>query len=319
MRRTAASAGPTPVQVVPGEFDGRNLLTVDVEDYFHANGLAVDPTRWNRLPRRVESNTRRLLELLAEIDAPATFFVLGWVAERHPELVREIHAAGHEVASHGYGHRLAYEQDSIAFRDDVARARAILEDLIGAPVVGYRAPSFSLRSDQTWAFEILHDTGHRYDSSVYPVRGARYGDPDAERRIHHIRLADGRSMLEIPPSCLPVGRRNLPVAGGGYFRFFPGAFTRWAIRRLNERERMPAVVYVHPWEIDPEQPRLPSRRLDGFRHYLNLHRTAARLTALAEHFRFVPIRDLIGAEVAAPALTPAYGSRVMGHAAEGAA
>jgi len=280
-------------------FDGRNLLTIDVEDYFHANGLAVDRARWDELPGRVEHNTRRLLALLSEHDVAATFFVLGWVAERYPRLVREIHAAGHEVASHGYGHPLVDELDSSAFREDVHRARQLLQELIGAPVVGYRAPSFSLRSDQRWAFETLRATGHLYDSSVYPVRGARYGDPTADRRVHRIELSDGDGLTEIPPSCLRLGRMNLPVAGGGYFRFFPFRFTRRAIRTLNERERMPAVVYLHPWEIDPEQPRLPTRRIDAFRHYLNLDRTEQRLSRLLQTFDFTTIRAAVGLEPAA--------------------
>ena len=273
-----------------------NLLTIDVEDYFHANGLESHVFRadWDDFPGRVEHNTRRMLKQLDRHDVHATFFVLGWVAARYPELVREIHAAGHEVASHGWDHRLVYEQTPAEFEADVSRAKSLLEDLTGAPVYGYRAPSFSIVPRSWWALEILARTGHVYDSSVYPVQRARYGVPDANRHIHTI-LDPGEhheGLLEVPPPSVRLLGRTWPVAGGGYFRFYPLWVTRAALRRMNRQEDRPGVVYLHPWEIDPEQPRLPGTFINRWRHYLNLHRTEARLERLLWDTEFVSIAEL---------------------------
>lgn len=275
----------------------RNLLTFDLEDYFHATGLrdAVDPLQWDRLPGRVEYTTRRLLRILAEHGVTATFFALGWVANRYPDLVREIVAAGHELASHGWSHELVYEQTLERFRDDLLRTKELLEDVGGRPVLGYRAPCFSVTDRNRWALEVVAETGHRYDASIYPTRRRRYGDPSCPPEIHRpLRPAwDHAGLWEVPATVVRVLGRNVPVAGGGYFRFFPYRVTRAAIRHLNRRSR-PAVVYLHPWEIDPDQPRLRgASAADSWRHYLNLDRTEARLRRLLRDFEFGPVVEAI--------------------------
>ncbi len=270
-----------------------NLLTIDVEDYFHANGLQSHVGRddWNLMPGRVESNTRRLLALLDSHEVQATFFVLGWVAARYPELVRDIHARGHELASHGWDHELVYNQTPGEFERDVTRTKGFLEDLTGAAVYGYRAPSFSIVPQSWWALKILARTGHIYDSSVYPVQRQRYGVPNARADIHAVLEADGEGpgLLEVPPPSVRLFGRNWPVAGGGYFRFYPLWVTRAALRRMNAHHDRPGVVYLHPWEIDPDQPRLPGTAINRWRHYLNLKHTAARLDRLMRDFDFVPV------------------------------
>lgn len=275
-----------------------NMLTVDVEDYFHANGLRVPRSRWAQMPGRVEYTTRRILALFAEAGVHATFFVLGWVAERHPALVREIVTAGHELASHGWSHRLVYEQDPLDFESDVRRTRELLEDLGGVRVLGYRAPSFSITPRSAWAPARLRAAGYRYDSSVFPVQRSRYGDPTSPRHVHWILDPEDHApgLLEVPPSTVRVCGRNVAVAGGGYFRFWPLAITEWAVRRLNA-ERLPAVVYVHPWEIDPDQPHVQTGALDSFRHYLNLDRTETRLRSLLGGHRFAPVADVLAPQL----------------------
>lgn len=274
-----------------------NLLTIDVEDYFHANGLQshVDRAEWTAMPGRVEYNTRRLLDLLHTHDVRATFFILGWVAARYPELVREIHAAGHELASHGWDHELVYNQSPGEFEQDVSRTKGFLEDLTGAAVHGYRAPSFSIVRRSWWALEILARTGHVYDSSVYPIRRKRYGVPDARADIHTILepSAEHPGLLEVPPPSIRLLGRNWPLAGGGYLRFYPLWITRAAVRRMNEHDERPCVVYLHPWEIDPDQPRLPSTAINRWRHYLNLDRTEQRLARLLRDFEFMPVAELL--------------------------
>lgn len=275
-----------------------NMLTVDVEDYFHANGLAVPRSRWAEMPGRVEYTARRLLGLLAEAEVRATFFVLGWVAERYPGLVHDIVGAGHELASHGWSHRLVYEQDPTDFETDVRRTRELLEDLGGVQVLGYRAPSFSITPRSPWAPARLRAAGYRYDSSVFPVRRSRYGDPASPRQAHWILDPDDHApgLLEVPPSAVRVCGRNIAVAGGGYFRFWPLAFTEWAIRRLNQ-EQLPAMMYVHPWEIDPDQPHVQTDALNSFRHYLNLDRTEGRLRRVLRNHRFAPVADVLASQL----------------------
>lgn len=269
-----------------------NALTVDVEEYFHPNAMdgAVDPSEWDSLPRRVEECTHRLLDMLSEHGVRATFFVLGWVAERFPGLVGEIAGRGHEVACHGFAHRLAYRLGPERFRTDAERARGVLEDRLGRRVEGFRAASYSITSASLWALDALIDLGFAYDSSIFPVRHDLYGIPDFSRVPVRVRRAGGE-ILEFPPSTVRLAGRNWPVAGGGYFRLLPYRLTRLAIRRLNRRERLPAMVYVHPWEIDPEQPRLPAGRGARFRQYTNLSRTESRLRRLLADFRFAPIRE----------------------------
>ena len=272
-----------------------NAMTIDVEDYFHVSAFqdTVPRSDWDRLESRVVGNTERLLALFRQYDVRATFFVLGWVAERYPSLVRQIAQAGHELASHGYWHRLIYEQSPAEFREDLRKSRETITAAAGVSVSGYRAPSFSITPRSLWALEIIREEGFLYDASVYPIRHDRYGLPNAPRHFHTLEQAAG-SLLECPGSTARLAGVNLPVGGGGYFRLLPYAWTRWGISRLNEREGQPAVFYLHPWEIDPEQPRLPSSRLSRFRHYTNLEATHARLTRLLEEFRFAPLGDLVG-------------------------
>lgn len=272
-----------------------NALTIDVEEYFHPNAMddAVSPEEWDGLPHRVEDNTRRVLDLLGEHGVRATFFVLGWVAERWPGLVREIQRGGHEVACHGFAHRLVYKLGPVAFRDDVARAKRCLEDCLGTPVNGFRAASWSIVSSTLWALEILIEEGFRYDSSIFPIRHDIYGIPGFSRFPVRVRAAAGE-IVEIPPSTVRVFGTNLPVGGGGYFRIFPYAVTRWAIRRLNDREQRPALIYFHPWELDEDQPRLRAGRLARFRQYANIRRTRPRLHRLLDELRFAPLMEAIG-------------------------
>lgn len=271
-----------------------NAMSVDVEDYFHVSALAsVAPRdRWEAFERRVEANTERLLAIFSECRVTATFFVLGWVAERHGSLVRTITDAGHELASHGYGHDLVYDLTPARFREDVARTKALLEDTSGTEVLGYRAPSFSITEQSLWALDALIAEGYRYDSSVFPVRHDRYGIPGADPGLHVIERRAGR-IVEVPPATARLAGMRLPAAGGGYFRLLPYGWTRWGIARLNTVEQRPAVFYVHPWELDPGQPQLPARGLSRFRHYHNLAQTEPRLRRLLNEFAFGTVSDLV--------------------------
>lgn len=233
----------------------RNAMSIDVEDYFQVSAFAPYIRRedWNGLECRVERNIERILALLAEKNVKATFFTLGWIAERYPQVVKAILAGGHELASHGYGHERASDLSPTAFLDDISRAKKMLEDLGGVPVVGYRAPSFSIGKGNLWAFDVLREAGYRYSSSVYPIAHDHYGMPDSPRFAYPVR----EGLLEIPVTTVRMGSRNLPSSGGGYFRLLPYALSRWMIRRVNETDGEPAVFYFHPWEIDSEQPRIP--------------------------------------------------------------
>jgi polysaccharide deacetylase family protein (PEP-CTERM system associated) len=262
-----------------------NALTVDVEDYFQVSALAphIPRTDWDSIPCRVERNVERILALLAEANASATFFTLGWIAERYPSMVRRIVAAGHELASHGYGHLRIHEQNESEFSQDIRRAKSLLEDIAGTEVKGYRAPSFSIGRSTLWAFKAIAEAGYRYSSSVYPVRHDLYGMPDAPRFPYRPR----ENLLEIPVTTTPVLGRNLPAGGGGYFRLLPYAVSRALIRRVNALEARPAVFYFHPWEIDAEQPRIRGTSLKTrFRHYVNLQRTERRLCRLLRDFQW---------------------------------
>jgi polysaccharide deacetylase family protein (PEP-CTERM system associated) len=277
-----------------------NAMTVDVEDYFQVSAFddAVPRSSWESRDSRVCGNTERMLDLFAQADIKATFFVLGWVAERFPGLVRRIVGEGHELASHGYGHHLVYSQTRKEFRDDLRRARAVLESAGGCPVMGYRAPSYSIVRESLWALDVLIEEGYVYDSSIYPVRHDRYGIPDWTRDVHQIERAGG-SIWELPGSTVRLAGSNLPIGGGGYFRLLPYAWTRHGIRRLNGEGR-PAIFYLHPWEIDPEQPRIAATRLSTFRHYRNLAQTEGRLRRLIGEFPFGRVTDVL-ANVAEPA------------------
>lgn len=276
------------------EQDPVNALTVDVEEYFQVEAFAdkIPVEHWADWDSRVERNTHRLLDLFAKFGVKGTFFILGWVAKHHPGLIREISLAGHEIACHGYFHRLIRNQRREDFREDIRAAKMLLEEITGRPVEGYRAPTYSITIQTLWALEILVEEGFRYDSSIFPVHHDRYGIPDAKRFPYVVRSAAGE-ILEFPPSTVRMGGQNFPVAGGGYFRWLPYELFRWGIRRINQRERQSSIFMIHAWEIDPEQPVLPGSRLNILRHRANLHRTESRLERLLGDFRFAPAREVL--------------------------
>jgi polysaccharide deacetylase family protein (PEP-CTERM system associated) len=264
-----------------------NAMSCDVEDYFQVSAFegSVSRSEWDRLPARVERNTERVLELMDRHDVRTTFFTLGWVAERFPGVVRKIAEAGHEVASHGYSHVRVHQQKRSEFREDVTRAKKLLEDLTGEPVRGYRAPSYSIGRDTLWAVDELESAGYVYSSSIYPIHHDLYGMPEAPR--FPFRHRGGEGILEIPISTARVFRFNWPSGGGGYFRLLPYPLFRRAVRRINELESQPAVFYFHPWELDPEQPRPSGLSFKSrFRHYLNIDRMEERLSRLLQDFRW---------------------------------
>lgn len=262
-----------------------NALTIDVEDYFQVSAFApfIARAEWDQRECRVVRNVSRILELLDEQDTKATFFTLGWIAERYPDLIRRIVREGHELASHGYGHERASDLDEIAFSHDICRAKAILEDLSGAEVTGYRAPSFSIGPANLWAFDCLARAGYRYSSSIYPIRHDHYGMPDSPRFAYRVEAG----LLEVPITTLRMFERNLPSSGGGYFRLLPYALSRWMLQRVNAGDRQSAIFYFHPWEIDVEQPRVPGiDRKTRFRHYVNIDRMEGRLRSLLGDFKW---------------------------------
>jgi polysaccharide deacetylase family protein (PEP-CTERM system associated) len=271
-----------------------NAISVDVEDYYHVSVFdgVLPRSAWPSLESRVCRNTERLLDLFDEYEVKGTFFVLGLVGEQFPELVLQIASRGHEVASHGFAHRLIYDQTPTAFRADVRRAKALLEDACGCRVTGYRAPSYSITPRSLWALDILLEEGYQYDSSIFPIHHDRYGIPVSQRSPYIIGRKSG-SLVEVPASTTTVGPLNLPVAGGGYFRILPYSWAKWGISRVNRIDRRPVVFYLHPWEIDPEQPRLHAGRLGAFRHYRNLDQTERRLRRLLSDFRFGTMESLV--------------------------
>lgn len=283
-----------------------NALTVDVEEHFQVSAFegVIRREEWDSMPSRVEANTDRLLDLFDEIMVRATFFTLGWVARRHPALVRRIADRGHEVASHGDSHRLIYTQSPEEFRQETRDSRRVLQDASGQPVVGYRAASFSITRRNRWALDILAEAGFTYDSSVFPVVHDRYGVPGAPRFAHRLRTPGGSTLLEFPPSTVRLGRVVLAMAGGGYLRLYPAAATRWAIRRLNRREGLPAMVYMHPWEVDPGQPRVAASWSRRFRHYVGLSGTMRKIRELATEHRFGPVREVLGDGSGLPEAVP---------------
>jgi len=290
-----------------------SALTVDVEDYFQVSGFeaVVSPASWGSFESRVERNTDRLLDILADARVIATFFILGWTAERFPQLVRRIQAAGHELGSHSYAHRLVYLCSQREFREDTRRAKKVVEDISGEEVIGYRAPSFSITRKSLWALEILAEEGFHYDSSIFPIRRDRYGIPAAPRHPFQVILRNGqptpgasehkranavlsKAIVEVPPSTIPLFRMTLPIGGGGYFRLCPPLLFHRAIGRIVEGERRPTVLYIHPWELDPQQPRFRNGSwLSRFRHYLNLEKTEKRLKSLLARWQFTSVIDLL--------------------------
>ena len=282
-----------------------NAMSVDVEDYFQVSAFdrVVSRAGWDDFESRVVPNTERILELFASEGVCATFFVLGWVAERFPRLVRQIAAAGHEIGSHGYHHQLLYTLTPAQFREDVRAAKALLEQASGTPVIGFRAPSYSIVESSLWALDILIEEGYAYDTSIFPIHHDRYGIPNAERHEHVVRRKAG-TLIELPASTTRVGKVNLPIAGGGYFRLLPYAWTRWGISRVNRREQKPVVFYFHPWEIDPDQPRFAVGAASRLRHYTGLDRTPERLRRLMREFRFTSVAGVLNLQATqAPART----------------
>ncbi|MGH8728170.1 MAG: XrtA system polysaccharide deacetylase [Burkholderiales bacterium] len=262
-----------------------NALTIDVEDYFQVSAFAIARDQWDRFPCRVERNVDAILALLADKNAHATFFTLGWIGEHYPEVVRRIARGGHEIASHGYMHERASDLSPDEFREDVIRAKSLLEDLSGAEVKGYRAPSFSIGPRNWWALDVLHEARYRYSSSIYPIRHDHYGVPDAPRFAY--RPSEKHDLVELPITTVAAIGRNWPAGGGGYFRLFPYALSRSLLRRVNERDGQACIFYFHPWELDPEQPRQNGISFKTrFRHYLNLRRTETRLRRLLADFEW---------------------------------
>ena len=262
-----------------------NALTIDVEDYFQVSAMApyIRRDEWDSRECRVERNIDRILDMLAQHGTQATFFTLGWVAERYPAMVRRIVEQGHELASHGYGHQRASDLTETEFFDDVQRAKNILEDIGGQSVLGYRAPSFSIGTGNLWALDTLLKAGYRYSSSIYPVKHDHYGMPDAPRFVHEVRPG----LLEVPPTTLRLFDRNLPSSGGGFFRLLPYSISRWMLQQVNARDAESAIFYFHPWEIDAEQPRVAG--IDAktrFRHYVNIDRNERKLDRLLSDFRW---------------------------------
>lgn len=272
-----------------------NAFTVDVEDYFHVAALAgsIDRAQWDSLPRRVADNTRRLLDIFDEASMRATFFVLGWVAERFPDLVREIHRRGHEVGSHGSSHKLIYEQTPQEFREETRRSKQILEDQTGVALSGYRAASYSIVRSSLWALDVIAEAGFEYDSSIVPTHHDLYGIPGAQATPHRLTTQSGATLVEFPPSTYKLLGVNVPIGGGGYFRLYPYWLTRYVLRRINRVAREPFIFYLHPWEIDPGQPRVRTNLRSRFRHYVNLDKTESRLNRLARDFRFGTVRAVL--------------------------
>lgn len=283
-------------------------MTIDVEDYFHVAALANSIRRddWEHLEYRAEASTRRLLDLFGKKSISATFFVLGWVAKRSPGLVKEIARAGHEVASHGMSHQLVYLQSPDEFERETRDAKSLLEDIVGEPVLGYRAATYSITRRSLWALDILKELGFQYDSSIFPVRHDYYGIPDASQEPGPIATPNGKRIVEFPISTVKLCGVRIPVAGGGYFRLFPFWLTRAGLSKLNDVHRRSFVFYLHPWEVDPQQPRVKAGWRSTFRHYTNLAQTEPRLTRLIDEFKFAPMREvlrtlgLLGVQPASP-------------------
>lgn len=274
----------------------RNAMTVDVEDYFHVAALSsvIDRNNWSAMEYRAEANTHKLLALFAEHSIQATFFILGWVAKRSPALIRTIHAAGHEVACHGMSHQLVYEQSPKQFESETRESKALLEDIVGVQVHGYRAASWSITAKSLWALDIIHELGFDYDSSIFPIRHDLYGIPNAPTRPQLMRTPGGSQIVEFPPSTVDLVGLRLPIAGGGYFRLFPYWLSRKGLSMINRNLAQPFIFYLHPWEVDPGQPRVGNAGLlSTFRHYTNLAKTELRLKRLLSEFSFTTVRKVL--------------------------
>ncbi len=274
-----------------------HAMTVDVEDYFHvaAFNKVIKPETWDQWPSRVEANTHKLLQVFADADIKITFFILGWVAERYPELVKAIRDQGHEIASHGYSHQLIYKQDPNVFREETAKSKQILEDLSQAPITGYRAASYSITRKSLWALDILAELGFTWDSSIFPTRHDNYGIPGSPEEPYKIITSNGNSLTEFPLTTAKVFGQSVPAAGGGYFRQYPYALSRWLFERASLNQTKPQIFYLHPWEIDPDQPRVPNASwFSNFRHYTNLHRCLPRLECMIDDFKFGTISQSLG-------------------------
>ena len=271
----------------------KNAMTIDVEDYFQVSAFEhlVEKNEWDNYSPRVYENTSRMLDMFSEKGAVATFFILGWVAQKYPELIQRIHREGHEVASHGMLHQRASSQSKLEFKNDVGDAKKLLEDITGSNVIGYRAPSFSFTKDNAWVYDVLAEEGYRYSSSVYPVVHDHYGIPDAPRE----RYSTPSGVDEIPLSTLSFRGKNFPVSGGGYFRLYPYLFTRWAISQFKEESTPTYIFYLHPWEIDPTQPKMRNISFKTrFRHYINLKKVERRLNAMLDDFEWGAIAQIYG-------------------------
>lgn len=274
-----------------------HAMTVDVEDYFHVAAFnnVINPDEWEQWPCRVEANTEKLLRLFADSNIKITFFILGWVAERYPGLVKAIHAQGHEIASHGYSHQLIYKQDPNIFREETAKSKQILEDLAQVQVTGYRAASYSITRKSLWALDTLADLGFTWDSSIFPTRHDNYGIPGSPEEPYKIVTNNGKILTEFPLTTAKVFGQSVPAAGGGYFRQYPYALSRWLFERASNNQTKPQIFYLHPWEIDPDQPRVPNASwFSNFRHYTNLSRCLPRLERMIGDFQFGTISQSLG-------------------------
>ena len=273
-----------------------NILTIDVEDYFQVDNLreAVNFSDWDKFESRVVGNTEKIIKILDSADTKATFFILGWVAERFPELIKKIHDLGHEIAGHGLNHQLVTTQNQKQFREDIRKAKEILENIIGEPICGYRAPTFSITKESEWALDILIEEGYKYDSSIFPFRYDKGGLPEDKRYIHKI-FRHENYIWEFPISSIKMFNHNFPFSGGGYFRLIPYTLMKKLISRHNKTKHT-VVVYLHPWEFDSKQPRIKAGWLNSFRHYLNISKTESKFKQLLKDFKFQPIRDFLGAE-----------------------
>lgn len=284
-----------------GASNPRNVFSVDLEDYYMVSGFsgAIRFEDWDRFEGRIEGSTEKLLDLLHRHDVRATFFVLGWVARKYPDLIRRIHSNGHEIASHGYNHKPVFGMTPEEFQRDMTLTRDILEDITSETVIGYRAPSYSITRESIWALGILIKLGFRYDSSIFPIHHDFYGYPDFARSPVAVTVEGAGKILEIPMSTIRILGRNIPVCGGGYFRLYPFAFTEWSIRHLNRQENLPAIFYIHPWELDEGQPKVNAGAIRTLRHRINIAKTESRIRELLNIFPFCSFREWLSLDASA--------------------